>query len=59
MPEQERRAFELVFYGGHTYREVGDLLGMSEANAKRRWYAATVHLHELLGGSAGESPPKG
>lgn len=48
--EEERRAFEMVFYGGHTYQEVGELLGVSEATAKRRWYAATVRLHELLGG---------
>jgi RNA polymerase sigma-70 factor (ECF subfamily) len=48
LPEQERRVFEMVFYGGHTYREVGELLGVSEATAKRRWYDAIEHLHELL-----------
>lgn len=59
LPEQERRAFELVFYGDHTYQEVGELLGVSESTAKRRWYAAMVRLRELLAGSPGDTPPPG
>lgn len=59
LPEQERITFGLVYYDGFTYQEAGELLGVSEATAKRRWYAATVRLHELLGGSPGENSSPG
>ncbi len=45
---QAARIVELRFFGGHTVQEAAELLGISEATAKRDWVAARTWLRKVL-----------
>jgi RNA polymerase sigma-70 factor (ECF subfamily) len=50
LPEQQRETFDLVYYQGLSHAEVAALLGVSTKTVQRRWHAACLALHELMGG---------
>ena len=54
LPEDQREAFELVWYGGHTVRESAPLLGVSVRTVVRRLNAARQSLYRAM---QGEPPP--
>lgn len=50
LPDEEREAFELVWYQGLTQAEAAAVLGISLATFKRRWLAARLRLGDFLKG---------
>ena len=48
LPENERRAIELAYFGGYTYRQVARMLGESDATVTRRMRSGLRRLRDAL-----------
>jgi RNA polymerase sigma-70 factor (ECF subfamily) len=51
LPDEEREAFDLLYYQELPQAEAAALLGISEATLRRRWLAARLHLQDVLEGN--------
>jgi RNA polymerase sigma factor (sigma-70 family) len=56
LPDEEREAFELVWYQGLGHTEAAQVLDVSARTVKRRWQSACLKLHEALGGELPGAP---
>jgi RNA polymerase sigma-70 factor (ECF subfamily) len=48
LPEPQRRALELAYFNGYTYRQVADVLGIPVGTAKSRLRLALARIAESL-----------
>jgi RNA polymerase sigma-70 factor (ECF subfamily) len=48
LPEPQRRALELAYFDGYTYRQVAEVLGIPEGTAKSRLRLALGRIADSL-----------
>jgi RNA polymerase sigma-70 factor (ECF subfamily) len=56
LPDEEREVFDLLWYQELSQVEAAALLNISERTIKRRWAAARLALHQLVGGTLPDTP---
>ena len=54
LPDAQRRALELAYFDGYTYRQVAKVLGIPEGTAKSRLRLALSRIAENLGSEMSE-----
>jgi RNA polymerase sigma-70 factor (ECF subfamily) len=54
LPEDQRRAVQLAYFGGRTYRQVAETLGIPEGTAKSRMRLALRRIADALEAEGGE-----
>ena len=57
LPEEQRRAVELAYFEGYTYREVAEVTGVAPGTATGRLRLALAKLRDALAGSSGAPLP--
>lgn len=57
LPDEQRRAVELAYFGGYTYREVASITNVPPGTANGRLRLALAKLRESLGGTAAAPLP--
>jgi RNA polymerase sigma-70 factor (ECF subfamily) len=58
LPEAQRAALQMAFFGGLTHVEVAEELGIPLGTAKTRIRTALLKLREILGPSVSEADPR-
>jgi RNA polymerase sigma-70 factor, ECF subfamily len=57
LPDEQRRALELAYFEGYTYREVAEMTGVPPGTASGRLRLALAKLRDALAGTAGAPLP--
>jgi RNA polymerase sigma-70 factor, ECF subfamily len=57
LPDEQRRAVELAYFEGYTYREVAELMGVPHGTASGRLRLALGKLRDALAGTSGAPLP--
>jgi len=58
LPDEQRHALQLAYFGGHTYREVAAELGIPEGTAKSRLRLALARLRTLIDADGHHEEPE-